>query len=62
MKNKKASISPFILLLIPVLVGIVYLASQSDVQIPTEKYSASIHLQMPSTQVLVKGVYALFSW
>jgi hypothetical protein len=62
MKNKKAAISPFILVLVPVLVGIVYLATQSDMQIPMEKYSASIHFQMPSTEVLVKSVYALFSW
>ncbi len=62
MKNKKAAVSPFILALIPVLVGIVYLATQSDMQIPMEKYSASIHFQMPSTEVLIKSVYALFSW
>ena len=62
MKNKKAAISPFILVLVPVLVGIVYLATQSDMQIRMEKYSASIHFQMPSIEVLVKSVYALFSW
>ena len=62
MKNKKASISPFILVLIPVLVCVVYLSTQSDIQIPLEKYSASIHFQMPSTEVLVKSVYAIFSW
>jgi hypothetical protein len=62
MKNKKSAVSPFLLVLIPVLVGVVYLTMQSDMQIPMEKYSASIRFQMPSTEVLVKSVYALFSW
>lgn len=62
MKNNKGNISPFILVLIPVMLGLVYLASTTRIEIPTEKYSASIHFQMPTYQTVVKVVYALFSW
>ncbi|MFM6976836.1 MAG: hypothetical protein ACKOW2_08340 [Sphingobacteriaceae bacterium] len=62
MKNAKTNISPFILVLIPIMLGLVYLATNTDIQIPTEKYSASLHFQVPSYQVVVKFVYACFSW
>jgi hypothetical protein len=62
MKKNKGNTSPFILVLIPVMLGLLYLASTTRIEIPTEKYSASIHFQMPSYQTLVKGVVALFNW
>lgn len=62
MKTNKASISPFVLVLIPILLGLVYLATNADIQIPTEKYSASIHFQMPEVHAVVKFVYACFNW
>lgn len=62
MKNKKGNISPFILILIPVVFGLVYLATQSQLPIASEKYSASLHFQMPTFQVVVKSVVALLTW
>lgn len=62
MKKNKTNISPFILVLIPIMLGLVYLAGNADIQIPTEKYSASIGFQMPELGSVVKFVYACFNW
>lgn len=62
MKKNKTSVSPFILVLIPILLGLVFLANQANIEIPTEKYSASIHFQMPELGTVVRFVYACFNW
>ncbi len=62
MKKQNGNFSPFILVLIPVMAGLVYLATRTEMEIPIEKYSASINFQMPSFQTVVKCVYAVFNW
>lgn len=58
MKKDKGTISPFVLVLVPMLLGLIYLASTTDLQVPAEKYSASIHFSVPEFQVVVKTVFA----
>jgi len=59
MQKEKTTISPFVLVLVPMLLGLIYLAGNTDLQVPAEKYNASIHFSVPEFQVVVKTVFAL---
>jgi len=47
MKKISQTVSPFSLLLIPVLLFAAFTALKTNVEIPAEKYKASISFQMP---------------
>lgn len=56
MKKLTNSVSPFIMLLIPLFLLVGLLAINANSEIPAEKQKASIHLQIPSVKALVKAV------
>ena len=55
--KKLNSISPFILLLTPVILIIGLLFMNIDAEIPAERYHASLGLQVPSFKVLVSNIF-----
>ena len=55
--KKLNSISPFIVLLAPVILIIGLLVMNLDNEIPAERYHASMHLQVPSFMVLVNHIF-----
>jgi len=56
MKKLTNSVSPFIMLLIPLFLLVGLLAMNSDNEIPAEKQKASIHLQIPTFKDFVRAV------
>jgi len=48
MKKIFQTVSPFSLLLIPVFLFSIFTALKTNVEIPAEKYEASVSFQMPS--------------
>jgi len=57
MKKLFNSVSPFIMLLLPIFMVIGLLIMNSDNEIPAEKYNASIHLQVLSFKVMLKQIF-----
>lgn len=59
MKKSIKIISPFIMLLIPILLVIILLIFHVDTEISAEKYNASVVFQVPSFKVLVQLVFKI---
>ena len=55
--KKLNSISPFIVLLTPVILIIGLLMMNLDNEIPAERQHASLKLQVPSLKVLVNNIF-----
>jgi len=55
--KKFNSISPFIVLLAPVIMIIGLLVMNLDNEIPAERYHASVKLQVPSFKVMVQSIF-----
>ncbi|MEO8795828.1 MAG: hypothetical protein ABI390_10195 [Daejeonella sp.] len=57
MKKLSNTVSPFLLLLLPMffVVGLLVFNLQND--IPAERYEASIHLQIPSFKALIQSIF-----
>ncbi|MGB4773586.1 MAG: hypothetical protein WBP45_00300 [Daejeonella sp.] len=57
MKKLTNSVSPFIMLLIPLFLIIGICIFNIDNQIPAEKYEASINLQVPTFKVMIQSLF-----
>lgn len=57
MKKLTNSVSPFLMLLVPVLLLAGLSLIHVDNQIPASRYNASINLQTPSFRVFVQSIF-----
>lgn len=57
MKKLNTSVSPFIMLLLPMFLIIGLLIVNVDTEIPTEKFNASLNLQVPSFKAMVQCLF-----
>ncbi|WP_423147567.1 hypothetical protein [Rubrolithibacter danxiaensis] len=57
MKKQLNSVSPFIILLIPIFLGMALIFVNSDNTIPKEKYNASTSFRLPTLKVAVKAIF-----
>ena len=55
--KKLNSISPFIMLLLPMILIIGLLIFNVNSEIPAEKYNASLKLQVPSFKAMVSNIF-----
>ncbi len=55
--KKFSSVSPFIMLLIPMILIIGVLMLNMNNEIPAEKYQASLKLQVPSFKVMISNIF-----
>ena len=57
MKKLTNSISPFLLLLVPLFLIVGLLLINLEKEIPAEKYNASLNLQVPSFEALIQNIF-----
>jgi hypothetical protein len=57
MKKLTNSVSPFIMLLVPMFLIVGLLLINLEKEIPAEKYKASLKLQVPSFTELVQNIF-----
>ncbi|WP_155975673.1 hypothetical protein [Daejeonella oryzae] len=57
MKKLTNSVSPFIMLLVPIFLMIGVLVLNLEKEIPAEKHQASISLQVPSFKLLIRNIF-----
>ena len=55
MKKLTTTVSPFLVMLVPVFLGLAFMATRVDNEIPAEKEQASINLKVPAVIALVKS-------
>ena len=57
MKKLTNSVSPFLLLLLPLFLIVGLLLINLEKEIPAEKYNASLNLQVPSFEALIQNIF-----
>lgn len=57
MKKANPIVSPFMMLLIPIILVIGLLVLHVNKEIPPEKYNACINLQVPTFKILVQSLF-----
>lgn len=55
MKKLTTTVSPFLVMLVPVFLGLAFMATRVDNETPAEKEQASINLKVPAVLALVKS-------
>ncbi|HYK76605.1 MAG TPA: hypothetical protein VEV16_06495 [Daejeonella sp.] len=57
MKKLNTSVSPFIMLLLPIFLIIGLLVVNINTEIPAEKFNTSLNLQVPSFKAMVQCLF-----